>query len=354
MNLQKFDIYYIIGLAISTVIMLIVLLSGINSLNITFLIFFWVIKFLSGFGLILGITSGFLFLLNKSKDKLSKRGTNLIIAFQIIVPILLIIYAIYKIFSSYSGPATSVTMTGVWRDIYVWFDNIVYIYGIISLLLQLYIIPILTKTFDEAINKGRNQKLGSNIKNFGRNIKKQWFKWKKEDAKVQIIDQKSIKELLDNWRDRFAIILLIPLAIGSLLFVPITFVLIIMWCKIIIWDRSNINVYEKLGTFISIIFIGLIAILVPYFNLGIYSNLTNSLWSINIFYFIGIVLATLIFIIKLLSLQGVSIGTFINNRRGKKKENIKEEIKDLKQEKKQLEEGQVEEGQVEEETSTNP
>ena len=173
MNLEKYDIYYLIGLAITTIIMLLILITGVTSLNITFLIFFWVVKFLSGFGLILGITNGFLFLLSKTKDKISNRGTTFIVILQILIPILLIIYAIYKIVSSYLGPASTTSMTGVWADIYVWFDNLIYIYGIASLLLQLYIIPIITKKFDESINMGRNQKWGNSIRNFGRNVKKQ-------------------------------------------------------------------------------------------------------------------------------------------------------------------------------------
>ena len=171
-------------------------------------------------------------------------------------------------------------------------------------------------------------------KNFGRNVKKQWLKWRAEDAKVKYIDQRSIKELLDNWRNRFAVILLIPLGIGSLLFTPITFILVVMWAKIIIWDRSDIYSFEKIAIFILIILIGLIAVLTPFFEFGIYSQIANSLWTLNIFYLIGIIGATLIFMVKLLSLQGVSISSYIKNRRKRKKEQMKKEIKSLKKDKK--------------------
>jgi hypothetical protein len=228
-------------------------------------------------------------------------------------------------------------MTGIWADIYVWFDNIIYIYGILSLLAQLYLIPIAKQEFDEIINKGRNQKWGQSLKNFGRNVKKQWLTWREEDAKVKYLDQKSIKELLNNWRNRFAVILLIPLAFGSFLFTPITFILIIIWAKIIIWDRSEIYSYEKIAIFISIVVIGLIAVLTPYFEFGIYSQIASNLWTLNIFYLIGMLVATLIFIVKLLSLQGVSISSYIKNRRKRKKEDMKQEIKSLKEEKKTLE-----------------
>ncbi|MHA1112853.1 MAG: hypothetical protein ACTSRE_17330, partial [Promethearchaeota archaeon] len=166
---------------------------------------------------------------------------------------------------------------------------------------------------------------------------KQMAKWRNEDAKVKYLDQKSIKELLDNWRNRFAVILLIPLAIGSFLFTPITFILVIMWAKIIIWDRSDIHSYEKIAIFISIVLIGLIAVLTPYFEFGIYSQIANSLWTLNIFYLVGIFAATLIFMVKLLALQGVSISAYLKNRRKQEKDQMKQEIKSLKKEKKSLE-----------------
>ena len=109
-----------------------------------------------------------------------------------------------------------------------------------------------------------------------------------------------------------------------------------MWAKIIIWDRSEIYSFEKIAIFISIILIGLIAVLTPYFEFGIYSQIANSLWTLNIFYLIGIIGATLIFMVKLLSLQGVSISSYIKNRRKRKKELMKQEIKSLKKETKTL------------------
>ncbi|MHA1150235.1 MAG: hypothetical protein ACTSR8_18565 [Promethearchaeota archaeon] len=336
MKLNKFAIYYGVGLLITFIVMLLILLTGETSLYLTFLIFFWVVKFLSGFGLILSITNGFLFILSKKKETLSKRGANIIVIFQIIVPILLILYAIYKIISSYIGNVKSISMTGVWTEIFVFIDNLVFIYGIVSLLLQLYILPIIKKEFDAAINKGRNQKWGQSLRNFGRNVKKQWLSWRDEDAKVKYLDQKSIKELLDNWRDRFAVILLIPLAIGSLLFTPISFILIIMWGKIIIWNRTQIKLYEKIALLLSIIVIGAIAIISSFFDFGIYSQIAEYLWTINIFYLIGIIVATLLFMVKLLSLQGVSISGYFKNRRKQKKEQMKDKIKNLKQQKKSL------------------
>lgn len=337
MNEKQFNIFYLVGLLVTTFLMLLILLIGDRSFNVTFLVFFWVVKFLSGFGLILSIVNGFFFLLNKTKDRISEMGTKILIVLQIVIPLLLIIYAIYKIYASYTGPSLAISMTGIWNDIYVWIDNIIYIYGILSLLLNLYILPLIRGEFDEAINLGRQQKMGKSLTQVGRNIKKKWFNFRDEFAKAKFQDQKVIKELLANWRNKFAVILLIPLAIGTLLFMPIAFIFIVMWLKIIIFDRTTIKKYEKIALLISVIIVGMLAIIIPFFDLGIYSQISNWLWTINIFYLIGIIIATLLFITKLLSIQGITISNIKKKRFEKKKDNLKAEKKQLEAEREELE-----------------
>jgi len=64
MKFERFDIFYLIGLILTTILMIWVIFFGVLSFNITFLLFFWVINFLSGFGLILNIAIGFLIFFN--------------------------------------------------------------------------------------------------------------------------------------------------------------------------------------------------------------------------------------------------------------------------------------------------
>ncbi len=350
MKKNSFTIFYFVGLAITTFIMLLIFLLSVNSLNVTFLVFFWVIKFLSGFGLILSIVNGFFFLLNKTKDKISETGTKILIIVQIIVPLLLIVYAIYKIYASFISPVSTISMTGIWNDIYVWVDNIIYIYGILSLLLSLYILPLIRGEFDEAINLGRNQKLVKNAKNLGRNVKKKWFKWRDEFGKTKLQDQKMIKELLVSWRNKFAIILLVPLAIGALLLMPISFIFIVMWLKIIIFDRGEIKKYEKIALLVSIIVVGAFAIIIPFYELGIYSEISNWLWTINIFYLIGITVATLLFVTTLLRLQGITMSNIKKQRFKKKKDKLEDEKKQVKAEREELKQLKEE---IESESNTN-
>jgi MFS family permease len=295
-----------VGLISTVVLMIWIIVSGFISLNITFIIFFWVVKFLSGFGLILGIANGFLIVLDKTKDKIGKRGTNIIIILQIVIPIVLIIYAIDKIISSYYGTG-GFSMTGIWSDIYVWIDNIIYIYGILSLLLTLYIIPIARDEIDEAVELGKFMWWKKKVKKVGRGVKKKYFRLKKDFAQAQIQDQMTVKEVLDVWRRKFAINLLLVLAVDK---------------------------YENISLLVSMIWVGIVATVSPFFNitgLRIYETILPVLWTINIFYLIGIILGSIIFIRKLLILQGITIQALKLRRKEKQIDKLKREKEELKQ-----------------------
>ena len=62
-------IIYIIGISVSFVLMLILLMLGDLTLNLSSIIFFYAVKFLSGFGLILSIANGFLIFLDIVLEK---------------------------------------------------------------------------------------------------------------------------------------------------------------------------------------------------------------------------------------------------------------------------------------------
>ncbi len=301
MKKQKvFNIIYIIGLAASFFFMIWIFLFRLYMFNYTFLVFFWVVKYLSGFGLILSIANGFLLLFDKFKNELSKRGTNILIVLQFVIPILFAIYAIYRIFSSFYGGGGGIRMVGVWADIYVWIDDIVYIYGIISLLITLYIIPIIRNEFDDAINQTRFFRFKTGAKSVGRGVKKKYFSLRKKHAKAQLQDQMTGKDVLNSWRNKFAIYLLVPIGIGSLLIMPLAFILIVLWLKIIFFEKVEIKTYEKLALIISIIILGVVAVLAPYIELTFYSQISSLFWTINIFYLIGITVASIIFFRKIL------------------------------------------------------
>ena len=127
LNLKKFDILYIIGLVATTLFMIIEFIFGFVALNITFLLFFWTMKLLSGFGL---------WILSRFTEKFTKKHVQVLIIIQVIVPGIFVGYAIYSIISSLP-PAIPPT------GIHYWLDLLIFLYGIISLMLTLYIIPLI-------------------------------------------------------------------------------------------------------------------------------------------------------------------------------------------------------------------
>ena len=318
MNDRNYLIIYIIGLALTSILMIIILF-GILKVKFTFLIFFWVVKFLSGFGLILSISNGFLILLDKTKEKIGKKEkivNNIVIA-QVIIPIILIVWAIYQVISSYFYPGLFS------QDKFIfWIDLIIFVYGIASLLINLYIIPIIREQFDKAIEQGKFQRFKKSVKRVGRGIKKKYFKFRKDYAKVQIQDQMTIKELLNLWQGKLAIYFLLIIA-TCLTFTPITFICIMFWLGIFEYVDEGPKNYEKIAIIIAMSSIGIIATVSPIFNLYFYTEISNMFWTINIFYLIGITLASFIFIRKMLNLRGITIQKIKEKREESKAEKTK-------------------------------
>jgi len=300
LDLKKFDILYIIGFVATTIFMILELIFGFVALNITFLIFFWTMKLLAGFGLILTVANGILWILNRFTEKFSKKHVQVLIIIQVIVPGIFVGYAIYSIISSLP-PA--IPKTGI----QYWFDLLLFLYGIISLMLSLYIIPLIREEFQEAFDTGIIKRMKRGTKKIGRKMKKRYFSWRGKYAKVQIQDQMTLGEVLDIWRNQFAVYLLIPIAIGSLIFTPIAFICIVFWLKIIVFDKGEPKFYERIALLISTIWITTIACLSYTFKLVFFTSIEPFFWTIQVFYLVGIIISTGIFIHQFIKLKGITI-----------------------------------------------
>ncbi|MBD3254108.1 MAG: hypothetical protein GF383_03405 [Candidatus Lokiarchaeota archaeon] len=326
MNQKLFNIVYVVGLIVTALFMLWVIFFGVLSLYFTFLIFFYAIQFLAGFGLVLTISKIFLIIMDKTSSRLGKKGTRILIVFEIIIPALLIVYAIYKIFAALSGEEAQVFQGTIW----IWIDNIIFIVGIASLLLTLYIIPLAGEEFHKAVEMGKFSWWKKKAKKAARTLKKKYFTLRKEYAKAQVQDQMQVKEVLDLWRNKFAINLLLVLAVGSIIFMPIAFICVMYWLHLYIFYRSEIKSYEKIALLVGMIWIGLVASVSPFISLGIYESIESLFWTVYIFYLIGIVLASLIFVKKLLELQGITKKGIQLKRRAKKIDKLEKERDELK------------------------
>ncbi|MBD3194637.1 MAG: hypothetical protein GF317_06260 [Candidatus Lokiarchaeota archaeon] len=300
MGIEKYDIFYISGLVISAIFMIVLMFLGVNILTFSQLIFFWVMKFLSGFGLILTVTNIFLVVLNLFKNKIEKEQVRAFIIIQIIIPAILIIYSIYRIVSNYQSPYKS-EIGIMW-----WINVLLFVFGIVSLTLSLYVLPLIREEFEDAAKAGILTKAKRGAKGVGRKIKKKYFSFRKKYAQMEIQDETSIKEILTIWRMKFAIYLLIPIGIGSIIFTPVTFVCIVFWIKIFIIDEDA-KMYERIALLLSMIWVATIASLSYTFDWIFYTAIANYFWTIDIFYLIGIVVATLIFIRKLAQLKGITL-----------------------------------------------
>jgi hypothetical protein len=300
LNLKKFDIFYIIGLVATTAFMILEFIFGFVALNITYLIFFWTMKLLSGFGLILTVSNIILWILNRFTEKFSKKEIQALVIFQIIVPGILIGYAIYTIISSLP-PAMPPT------GIQYWIDLLVFLYGIISLILTLYIFPLFKEEFQEAADEGIIDRVKREAKEVGRKIKKGYFSLRKKYAKVQIQDQMTLGDVLDIWRNRFAVYLLIPIAIGSLIFTPVAFVCIVFWLKIFVFDKGEPKLYERIALILSMIWIAAISCLSYALKLGFFTSIEPFFWTIQAFYLIGVVISTCIYLYRFIKLKGITI-----------------------------------------------
>jgi hypothetical protein len=300
LDLKKFDILYIIGLVATTIFMILEFIFGFIALTTTFLIFFWTMKLLSGFGLILTVSNGILWILSRFTEKFTKKHVQALIIIQVIVPGIFLGYAIYSIISSLP-PAIPPT------GIQYWLDLLVFLYGIISLMLTLYIIPLIREEFQEAVDMGIIKRTKRGAKEIGRKMKKGYFNWRGNYAKAQIQDQMTLGEVLDIWRNQFAVYLLIPIAIGSLVFTPIAFICIIFWLKIIVFDKGEPKFYERIALLISMICITTIACLSYTFNLVFFTSIEPFFWTIQVFYLIGILISTGILIHQFIKLKGITI-----------------------------------------------
>ncbi|TXT62013.1 MAG: conserved membrane protein of unknown function [Promethearchaeota archaeon] len=304
MKIERFDVFYIIGLLFSSIVMILLILFffyGSTLINFTYVIFYWTIKFLSGFGLILTVTNVFLLLLKFTRKRISKRTLNVFIFVQVISCVVLIGYSIYSIISNMneiqSAPSTRFLE---------WIDILLFSFGLVSISLSLYLIPLFREEFQDSFDDGVFSRFRGGLKKVGRGVKKKYYTFRRDHVNIQIKDHTTIKEILEIWRSKFATYLLIPLGIGSFIFTPITFVCLVFWFRFFILDEEPTS-YERVCLILSIFFIITVSILSYIFEWILFTSISEYLWSIYLFYSLGIVLGSGVFIYHFTKLKGVTL-----------------------------------------------
>ncbi len=330
---KKILLTYSISIGVTSLLMLWLWLSGEKSLNWTTIFLFGATKFISGFGLFLTLTTATIFVLTKFRDmfKDAKKRLQLFnIVMLIIIPIVLLVYYFYKIFDTYLKGASTDNVL----------DIILFIYGIVSLVLSLYIRPTINENLMDATETTTGDKAKRKVKNLGRGIKKRWFTWRKDYAKAVVQDALTLQEVGNLMKQRVAIVMLPVIGIGMLMFTPIAAICILFFLELII-NADLIRKPERGALIASMITIAGICTILPIVvtGLGFYKdNPINQQywWVLSLLYFVGMLISTFIFIKKLLNMQGYSLLEWSRKRIANRKEKLKDHQKTLDEREKEL------------------
>lgn len=210
----------------------------------------------------------------------------------IVIPVALLIYNIVKIIQSYLIQASSETLI----------DKILFIYGICSLLVSLYIIPVIKGEFTVVTTVSTGDMIKKGAKKTYRGIKKKFFSLTKNFGKATLQDQKRLKEYLSVWRQRIAVIAMIALGIGSFVFTPICAILIISWLRIYFFTERQFTKFEAILLVSAVSAITIISILLPFVLqfTEFYDLIQTNYYLIDVAYTTGLLIGTAIYLIRFL------------------------------------------------------
>jgi hypothetical protein len=324
---KKFAIIWIVILSAATAVMLLLLLTGESSLDFTLVIFLMVVKFLAGFGTVIGITSAIIFVLTKFeklfKGEEHKKNLKMLLICMFLIIIGLNVYnGPFKIVQSIINPK---------KDVDNIFDKIMFVYGIVSLFFSLYIHPIWKGDFlmATAPTKGDNIKKG--LKSASRGIKKRFFTWRKNYAKAELQQQLGMKEFMTNLRQHLAVIVLPFLGAGTIVFTVICVIFVFTWLRIFLLKERKLVKIEFIFLACACIGITVIAVLLPFVfdQTPFYATIQAGYFGTYIANFAGLLIASIIYLNKML-------GPIIEKRKKQRAKDLKAEKEDLEKEHKSL------------------
>jgi MFS family permease len=329
---KKIILIWIAILAVTTCIMLYILLLGEFSLTSTLIVFLVVIKFLAGFGLPMGLSTAIIFVLTHFEKWFSgeenRANVRRLLIFIVFVLIIVLIYqGPYKIITSILNP-------GVNENI---LDIILYVYGIASLFITMYIWPLLKAKFFVYKTIGEKDVLKKSVTQTIQGIKTRFQSWRKQYAKVEIQKQVDLKDQLNEVRRQIAIFTFIFLGIGCLIFMPLTAIFIFIWLRIYLIFTSErplkFEIFLLIGACIVIMIIALLEPFIPPITAMFGLIFSNYYYWVFIAQFIGLLISSLIYINHLLR-------PILEERKKRKMEELKQESEDLKKQRGELQQSQ--------------
>ena len=320
--LKRSIITWCITLTLSTVLMVVFLIFRGSFLEYISLIYLIIIKFLSGFGLILSITSIGIFVLKTFSAKF-KGNPNRMAIFLVIIILLPVVLLVYGGITIYRSNISEDYTTNL-------LNRIIFVYGIGTLMLSLYIIPLIKGNFADVTVVTTGDMIKNSIGDGVRGLKKRFFKIRKDLGKVQLQDQLKIKEYLEMWRQRLATVSLVLLGIGFFVFTPICVVFLIVWYRIYFLNARKLFKFEVVFLMIAMIISVIISVVFPFLPESVLFGqiLSQSLLVQNIFYFIGLLLVSFLYFRKFFIMNFKDWRT---NYKTRKIKDLKKREKDLKQ-----------------------
>lgn len=323
---KKSMITYAVVLGSATAIMLLVLLTGVASLNFTMIIFLVVVKFLAGFGTIIGVTSIIMWILKKFekrfKGKENKKNVTILYSFFLII---IIGYIIYQ------GPVKIVQSIFSQGDADNLFDKIMFIYGIVWLLFSMYEKPLIKGKFEDVTTITLSEMIKEEVNQGVSGIKRWVYKKKKDYAKAEVEQQATMQKYLKTLRMRIAIVFLLFLGIGTVLFTLIAGAFILSWVHIFFFSEKKMGKLEKITLLCACIAISVIGALLPFVLeiTPLYLIIKNYYFFIYIAQFAGFFIAAYLYLSRMLN-------PVLEKRKEEKLKSLKEEKKALKKQQKSL------------------
>ncbi|NMC06747.1 MAG: hypothetical protein GYA24_16135, partial [Candidatus Lokiarchaeota archaeon] len=211
-------------------------------------------------------------------------------------------------------------------------DKLLFVYGIVSLIWNLYIRPLWKGDFLAATIITTGDMIRGSWAEFKSNLKKKLSERKKEYAKVEIVEQQRLQEHLKKIRQRLADVLMLFLGAGSIVFTPICAALVFGWFRIFyITSRKTFKyeVYILVCAFVVLCAINGVMPFVLDFT-PFYATIQSAYFWTYISTFSGLLIGAVIYLRKYL-------GPILEKRKVQQIKSLKEEKADLEKQKADLE-----------------
>ena len=298
---KRYAFEWSIILAIGIIIMSLFFVFGNFSLNFTLVLLLMALKFIAGFGIILSIISFSLKYLEKSMDRF--KGKDKIGKIKkynkqmLIIPILLLLYkGPYKFIKSWAANGGNI-------DTY--FDEFLFIYGVFNLIIKSYLVPLFHKRF--LPNDGEitfKDKFQDKKKNVVKGFKTRYYKITKNYAKMTINEQTTIKDVIDEWKQKFAVYALLVIGIGTLIITPVSLIFIIIWLRVFVLNDKKLYNFERYFLMVGHIMIMVIAVVIPFVPRLVpdfYEPITKFSYLVDLSAFLGLLLGSWMYMKQLRS-----------------------------------------------------